>query len=127
MSSEISKCKERGYSETLFGRRRAIPDINASNFMVRSRAERTAQNMAIQGTASEIIKVAMNNVEKEIEKAGLDAKLIMQVHDELVIDCAKKDAAKVKALVEYEMDNAVKLRVPLEVDASEAFRWGDAH
>ena len=127
MSSEISKCKERGYSETLFGRRRAIPDINTSNFMVRSRAERTAQNMAIQGTASEIIKVAMNNVEKEIEKAGLDAKLIMQVHDELVIDCAKKDAAKVKALVEYEMDNAVKLRVPLEVDASEAFRWGDAH
>ena len=84
-------------------------------------AVKAVQNLSFR------VKVAMNNVEKEIEKAGLDAKLIMQVHDELVIDCAKKDAAKVKALVEYEMDNAVKLRVPLEVDASEAFRWGDAH
>ena len=127
MKNQIAFTKEHGYAKTLFGRIRKIPDINASNFMVRSRAERVAQNLCVQGTAAEIIKIAMNNVEKKLSAGNYNAKLIMQVHDELVVDCPKNEAEKVAKLVQAEMERAVLLLVPLKTDVEIAFRWGDAH
>lgn len=127
MKKEVDFARENGFTKTLFGRIRKIPEIKASNFMVRSRAERVAQNMCIQGSAAEIIKVAMNNVEARLNREKLDAELIMQVHDELVVDCAKEIAPKVEAILKEEMVNAVQLGVPMVVDAQTAYRWGDAH
>ena len=127
MDDQIKFAKENGFVKTMFGRVRELKDINVKNFMVRNRAERMAQNMAIQGTAAEIIKIAMNKVEKSLTEKGLKAKLIMQVHDELVVDCSKNEVDEVRKILKNEMENAVKLSVPLNVDISEAFRWGDAH
>ena len=127
MDDQIKFAKENGFVKTMFGRVRELKDINVKNFMVRNRAERMAQNMAIQGTAAEIIKIAMNKVEKSLTEKGLKAKLIMQVHDELVVDCPKNEVNEVRKILKNEMENAVKLSVPLNVDISEAFRWGDAH
>lgn len=127
MKSEVEFARENGYTKTLFGRIRKIPEIKASNYLVRSRAERVAQNMCIQGSAAEIIKVAMINVEQRLKKENLDAQLIMQVHDELVVDCEKSIAAKVEKILKEEMVTAVELSVPMEVDAQTAYRWGDAH
>lgn len=127
MDDQIKFAKDNGFVKTMFGRVRELKDINVKNFMVRNRAERMAQNMAIQGTAAEIIKIAMNKVEKSLTEKGLKAKLIMQVHDELVVDCPKNEVNEVRKILKNEMENAVKLSVPLNVDISEAFRWGDAH
>ena len=127
MDDQIKFAKDNGFVKTMFGRVRELKDINVKNFMVRNRAERMAQNMAIQGTAAEIIKIAMNKVEKSLTEKGLKAKLIMQVHDELVVDCPKNEVNEVRKILKNEMENAVRLSVPLNVDISEAFRWGDAH
>ena len=127
MHNEISEAKAFGRVKTMLGRIRKIPEINASNFMVRQRAERVAQNTSIQGTAAEIIKIAMNNLEQRLSKENYKAKLIMQVHDELIIDCPKTELEAVKKIVKEEMENAVKLKVPLITDLEVAYRWSDAH
>lgn len=127
MNNLIQIARETGKAKTLFGRTRKMFDINASNFMVRSRAERASQNMPLQGTAADIIKIAMVNIFEALEKGGFKAKLIMQVHDELIIDCPKSEEEKVKEILVREMKNACSLIVPLEVDVVSSFRWSDGH
>ena len=127
MDGAIAKAKETGKATTLFGRTRKMFDINASNFMVRSRAERASQNMPLQGTAADIIKIAMVNTFEALEKEGFKAKLIMQVHDELIIDCPKSEQDAVCKLLKREMENACKLDVPLSVDCAASYRWSDGH
>ena len=127
MEETIAKAKETGKATTLFGRTRKMFDINASNFMVRSRAERASQNMPLQGTAADIIKIAMVNTHEALEKGGFKAKLIMQVHDELIIDCPIEEQEEVCKLLKREMENACKLNVPLEVDCAVSYRWSDGH
>ena len=127
MKEQIEKAKQTGKAVTLFGRQRKMVDINASNFMVRSRAERASQNMPLQGTAADIIKIAMVNTYHALEKEGLSAKLIMQVHDELIIDCPILEKDKVIEILKREMVCAAKLKVKLEVDVKSSFRWSDGH
>jgi len=127
MNMAILKAKETGKATTLFGRTRKMFDINSSNFMVRSRAERASQNMPLQGTAADIVKIAMVNTYDALNKGGFKAKLIMQVHDELIIDSPIEEKDEVVKLLKREMENACKLDVPLEVDAAISFRWSDGH
>lgn len=127
MNDAIAKAKETGKATTLFGRTRKMFDINASNFMVRSRAERASQNMPLQGTAADIIKIAMVNTCDALKAGGFKAKLIMQVHDELIIDCPIDEKDAVCKLLKNEMENACKLNVPLEVDCTASYRWSDGH
>lgn len=123
----VLTARDTGRVQTLLGRTRAIPEINNSNFMVRSRAERASQNMPLQGSAADIIKIAMINVKAELEKRKLKAKLIMQVHDELIIDCPKTEVEEVSQILKDKMENAVKLRVPLEVEIQSAYNWSSCH
>lgn len=127
MNNLIQTAKDTGKATTLFGRIRKMFDINASNFMVRSRAERASQNMPLQGTAADIIKIAMVNIYDALKNGGYKAKLIMQVHDELIIDCPKEEEDIVKKIVANEMTTACKLIVPLEVDIASSYRWSDGH
>ncbi len=127
MNNLIQTAKDTGKATTLFGRTRKMFDINASNFMVRSRAERASQNMPLQGTAADIIKIAMVNIFDALEKGGYKAKLIMQVHDELIIDCPKSEEVAVKEILVNEMKNACSLIVPLDVDVVASYRWSDGH
>lgn len=127
MEASIAKAKETGRVTTLLGRTRRMIDIGSSNYQIRSRAERASQNMPLQGTAADIIKLAMTKVYDRLKVENPDAKLIMQVHDELIVDCKKRDADKVEKIVVEEMKNAVQLSVPLEVDCSVAYRWSDGH
>lgn len=127
MQSAIEKARETGIAETLFGRKRKMFDINASNYMVRTRAERASQNMPLQGTAADIIKIAMVNTFNALEKGGFKSKLIMQVHDELIIDAVQEEKDAVCELLKTQMENAVSLVVPLEVDIATSYRWSDGH
>ena len=127
MNNRIQTARETGKATTLFGRTRKMFDINASNYMVRSRAERASQNMPLQGTAADIIKIAMVNIYDALKNNGYKAKLIMQVHDELIIDCPKSEETEVKDLMVREMKNACKLIVPLEVDVVSSYRWSEGH
>ena len=127
MNNAIASAKETGVATTLFGRTRKMFDINSSNFMVRSRAERASQNMPLQGTAADIIKIAMVNIFNALKNGGFKAKLIMQVHDELIIDCPLDEKDAVVELLKNEMEDACKLDVPLEVDAVASYRWSDGH
>ena len=123
----VSTARDTGRVQTILGRTRAIPDINNSNFMIRSRAERASQNMPLQGSASDIIKIAMIDVKAELEKRNLNAKLIMQVHDELVVDCPIEEVEIVKEILKDKMEHAVSLRVPLEVEVKVGYSWDKAH
>jgi len=123
----INKARETGRVETILGRTRRMVDINASNYMVRSRAERAAQNMPLQGSAADVIKLAMLKVSKALKDKGYKAKLIMQVHDELLIDCPKDEEESVKMLVQECMNTAYQLKVPLVCDITSSYRWSDGH
>ena len=127
MDRVIKEAKENGYVETLFGRRRPVPELKASNFNTRSFGERVARNMPIQGTAADIIKLAMVNVQRRFRKEGLEARLILQVHDELIAECPEAEAARVAALLEEEMERAVTLSVPLIAEAHSGRSWAEAH
>lgn len=127
LDKTVADAKEKGFVTTLFGRRRYIPEINASNFMQRSFGERVAMNTPIQGTAADIIKIAMVNVHRELKKNGLKAKLILQVHDELIIESPKSEAAKAQEILEKCMTDASKLSVPLLAEASMGESWYEAH
>ncbi len=119
----VEKAKRDGYVSTLFGRRRYLPELTASNHNIRAFGERVAKNMPIQGTAADIIKIAMNKVNQRLLKENLDAKLIMQVHDELIIEAKEDIAEKVAILLKEEMENAVKMKVPMLVDVKFAKTW----
>ncbi|MDQ5983137.1 MAG: DNA polymerase I [Eubacteriales bacterium SKADARSKE-1] len=127
MQSVIEKAKEHGYVETLFGRRRYLPELVSSNFNLRSFGERVARNMPIQGTAADIIKIAMIRVENRLKKENLKAGLILQVHDELIAEAPVNEAENVKAILEEEMKSAANLKVPLVAEANTGNTWNDAH
>ncbi len=126
MNNIVEEAKEKGYVETLFHRRRYIPELSSNNYMVRQFGSRAAMNTPIQGTAADIMKIAMINVYDRLISEKLDAKLVLQVHDELIIECKKEIADKVKKLLQEEMENAMRLNVPLKVEVSEAENWYEA-
>lgn len=123
----VSDAKEKGYAETMFGRRRPVPELASSNFMQRSFGERIAMNSPIQGTAADIIKIAMIRVKQRLEREQLKSKLILQVHDELLIEAAADEEEYVKTLLAEEMRHAADLAVTLEVDVKSGRNWFEAH
>ncbi|MGM9575418.1 MAG: DNA polymerase I [Oscillospiraceae bacterium] len=127
MKNIVEKAKAEGYVKTLYNRRRALPELMSSNFNTRSFGERVALNMPIQGTAADIIKLAMVNVYNRLKAEGLEAKLILQVHDELICECPEHEAQRVAELLSEEMSGAAKLSVPLTVDAKIGHSWAEAH
>ncbi len=110
----------------MFGRRRPVPELTSSNFMQRSFGERVAMNSPIQGTAADIIKIAMIRVSRRLKRDGLKSKLILQVHDELLIETVKEEAEKVRKMLEEEMNSAADLLVNLEVHLHEGNDWYEA-
>ena len=127
MENNVTFAKEHGYVETIMNRRRNLNDINSANAIVRGHAERNAVNAPIQGSAADIIKIAMINIHKEFEKQQFKSKMLLQVHDELVFDVFKPELDQIKAIVKDKMENAVKLSVPLDVEMNAAENWLLAH
>ncbi len=126
MSNTVESAKEDGFTKTMFGRRRYLPELSSSNGMLRAFGERVARNMPIQGTAADIIKLAMVRVRKSLIEQRLDAKIILQVHDELIVEAKESDAKKAAEILEFEMENAVKLSVPLIAECHKAKTWFEA-
>ena len=127
IDDSIGFARENGYVETLFGRRRYLPDINAKNATVRSLAERNAVNAPIQGTAADIIKLAMIGVDKRLTEAGLKSRMVLQIHDELMFDALPEEVPALKKIVVDVMENVLKLSVPLTVECSDGKNWLEAH
>lgn len=126
MKNVVEKAKRDGYVETMFGRRRYLPELTSGKHMLRAFGERVARNMPIQGTAADIIKIAMVKVNDRIKKEGLRARLILQVHDELIVESPQDESMRVAMLLQEEMENAVQLDVPLTADAATGKTWYDA-
>ena len=122
----VKEAKETGYAVTMFGRRRPVPELKSGNFMQRSFGERVAMNSPIQGTAADIIKIAMIRVDKRLREEGLRSRLILQVHDELLIETATDEESAVKKLLAEEMTGAAKLKVELEIDMHDGKNWFEA-
>lgn len=127
MDKTVAKARHDGYVETMFGRRRYIKELAAKNKNLQSFGERVAKNTPIQGTAADIIKIAMIKVYNRLKESGLDARLILQVHDELIVEAKEDCAEKVALLLKEEMENAVKLTVPMTVDVNIGKTWYDTH
>ena len=127
MDKSIQMARTNGYAETLFHRRRYLADINSHNATVRGFAERNAINAPIQGTAADIIKVAMINVYRRFRKEGIKSKMILQVHDELNFSVLPEEKEKVEKIVLEEMQNALKMQVPLVADSGWGKNWLEAH
>ena len=123
MTDVVDKAREQGYVETLWHRRRALPELKSSNFNMRSFGERVALNMPIQGTAADIIKLAMVRVHSRLAREGLEARLIMQVHDELIVECPEAEASRVEQLLQQEMQGVAELSVPLLAEAHTGRNW----
>ncbi len=127
IDSSISLARDRGYAETMTGRRRYLPDIKSANGNIRSFAERNAVNMPIQGSSADMIKIAMIAIQKELEERGLSSKMILQVHDELVFDVYMPEIEEVKEIVEREMKASLSLNLPIIVDIKTGDNWLEAH
>jgi DNA polymerase-1 len=127
MKNQISYAREKGYVETVLGRRRYLRDINSQNAIIRSSAERNAVNAPIQGSAADIIKIAMIKIGEKLYNESWESKMIIQVHDELVFDVKKQELEKLQLMVKKEMENAFKLNVPLVVDIGVGENWLEAH
>ena len=127
MKSIVEQAREDSYVSTLYGRRRSLPELKSSNFNTRSFGERVALNMPIQGTAADIIKLAMVNVARRLKEEDLRAKLILQVHDELIVECPEDEAERVQEILKTEMEHTADLAVPLTVDAHIGHSWAEAH
>ena len=127
METTQEQAREAGFVETLQGRRLYLPDINAKNGMLRQYAERTAINAPMQGTAADIIKKAMIDIQNWLDETDLDIKLLMQVHDELVFEIAEQDVEQAKVIIKRIMENAAELNVPLIVEIGQGFNWDEAH
>ena len=123
----LENARNKGFVTTLLNRRRYLPEINSSNATVRQFTERMAINTPIQGTAADLIKVAMINISKLLAKRHLSAAMIMQVHDELVFEVPLAERKEVMALVKKEMEEVIKLKVPLKVDIASGRNWNEAH
>lgn len=126
LDGAVHDAKEKGYAVTLFGRRRPVPELKSSNFMQRSFGERVAMNSPIQGTAADIIKIAMVRVSRRLKAEGLESKLVLQVHDELLIETKESEVEQVKEILKEEMMGAAGLAVPLEIDMHTGASWYDA-
>ena len=120
-------CRENGYVETLFGRRRYIPDIKSRNHLARTGAERVAINTRIQGSAADLIKVAMIKIDQALREENLNTKMLLQVHDELVFEVPKQEQKRISELVKTTMEHAATFDVPLEVDLGSGKNWREAH
>lgn len=127
LDNTVKKAKIDGYVTTLFGRRRPIPELASNNFMQRSFGERVAMNSPLQGTAADIMKIAMINVDRKLQEEGLGSRIVLQIHDELLVEAPLDEADKVKQILYNEMKNAADLKVPLEVDAKQGADWFEAH
>ncbi|MDV7186156.1 DNA polymerase I [Lutibacter sp. TH_r2] len=127
IASQIDLARDQGYVETVLGRRRYLKNINSQNAIVRSADERNAVNAPIQGSAADIIKIAMINIQKKLTEGNYQSKMLLQVHDELVFDMYNSEKEKIKNLIKNEMENAFKLSVPLTVDLGEGQHWLEAH
>ncbi|MFQ9768846.1 MAG: DNA polymerase I [Clostridia bacterium] len=125
MSDIVEEAKEKGYVETLFKRRRYIPELKSKNFNIRQFGARAAMNTPIQGTAADIMKIAMIDVFNKLKERKLKSKLILQIHDELLIETKEEEKEEVKNILKTSMENAIKLKVPLRADVSEAYNWYD--
>ena len=123
----MTSAKELGYVETIFGRRRHLPDINSKNATVRSLAERNAVNAPIQGTAADIVKLAMVNVARRMKDEGLESLMVLQVHDELIFDVTEQEVEQICNIVTQEMENVAKLRIPLVAECGKGYNWLQAH
>ncbi len=126
MDDVVEDAKEKGYVETLFHRRRYIPELTSKNYMVRQFGTRVAMNTPIQGTAADIMKIAMIEIYNKLREENLDAKIVLQVHDELIIECKIEEKEKVKEILQNGMENAAKLSIPLKAEVSEATNWYEA-
>lgn len=126
MDETVKQAKEKGYAVTMFGRRRPVPELSSGNFMQRSFGERVAMNSPIQGTAADIIKIAMIRVWRRLKEKQLSSRLILQVHDELLIETKTEEADEVKRILEEEMKGAAKLAVSLEIDLHTGNNWYEA-
>ena len=127
LDDAVESAKEKGYSVTLFGRRRPIPELKSGNFMQKSFGERVAMNAPIQGTAADIMKIAMINVDKALKEQNLKSKIVLQVHDELLVEAYKDEVEQVKQILVDNMKNAADLRVALEVEVEVGNNWNEAH
>ena len=123
----VERAKESGYVETILGRKRWLPDITSANAVVRGFAERNAINAPIQGSAADIIKVAMVRIQEALQSSSLKARMILQVHDELVFDVPKDEVEALTVLVREHMEGAVELAVPLDVEVETGVHWLEAH
>lgn len=126
MEDAVQQAREKGYVSTILNRRRYLPDIKSSNFNVRKAAERMVMNTPIQGTASDIIKLAMIAIYRQFKEKGLKSRMLLQVHDELVFEVVHDELESVNGIVRHEMENAMKLSVPLKVDIGYGKTWYDA-
>ncbi len=123
----ISSAREKGYAETLFGRRRYLPDIASKNVTVRGLAERNAVNAPIQGTAADMIKIAMVGVSRRLEAEGFRSRMVLQIHDELLFDVVPGEEERLKAMVVDEMEHVISLSVPLTAECGYGKNWLEAH
>ena len=126
MENIIEEAKEKGYVETLFKRRRYVPELASSNYLVRQFGSRVAMNTPIQGTAADIIKIAMVHVYQSLKENNLKSKLVLQVHDELLIETYEDEEEKVKNILKSCMENAIKLKVPLNAEIEKGKNWYEA-
>ena len=121
MDDIVKKAEEEGFVETAFGRRRYVPELKSNNYVVRQFGKRVAMNTPIQGTAADIMKIAMNNVYDGLK--NLDAKIVLQVHDELILEVKEEEKEQAKEILKNSMEKATKLDVPLKVELSEGKAW----
>ena len=127
LDEQINKARTLGFVETIAGRRRYIPEVRSNNFNMRQFGERAATNAPVQGSAADIIKIAMINIHKKLSAGGYMSKMLLQVHDELVFDIHKSELDVLKELIKSEMENAYKLSVPLDVELGIGDNWLEAH
>ena len=127
MNEVVESARNKGYVETMLGRRRYLRDINSANATVRSFAERNAINAPIQGTAADMIKLAMINVQKRLKAGNYQSRMILQVHDELLFDVHHSELDELKVLIREEMQNAMPLKVPVIAEAGHGKNWLEAH
>ena len=126
LDGEVAFAKEHGYVTTMFGRRRPVPELSSSNFMQRSFGERVAMNSPIQGAAADIMKIAMIRVNRRLKEENLESRIVIQVHDELLVEAKNEEVEQVKAILKEEMEHAASLKVPLIADMSVGANWYEA-
>ena len=127
LDRQVQQAKEQGYVTTMFGRKRPVPELSSSNYMQRSFGERVAMNSPIQGTAADIIKIAMVKVSESLHQQNLKSRLILQVLDELLVEAWEDEIAQVEAILKQEMEAAAELSVKLDIDMNEGKDWYEAH